>query len=132
MSAEREQTLNKERVVFYDGCEPISCPNLKCGQELMDLDEDFFDPGPPEIKCRKCGELAEHVGHINSDSRPSKCTYIFKCVPCNAKFMRRIPGMRRRCPNCNETFTMFWNLLLSLPPRSSNRPRQKAVLLQSA
>jgi len=129
---EGKESVSKEKKgEFYDGCEPVKCPNPSCGQELMDLDEDFFDPGPPEIKCRRCGEPAEQVGHINSDLRPGKCTYMFKCVPCNVKFTRKIPGMRRRCPNCNEKFYMFWNLLLGLPPRSSNRPRRKAAL-QSA
>ena|GEM_PF-6225621 len=128
MSKEWGETGGEGRAAFSDGLEPIVCPNPKCGQELVDLDEDFWDSGPAEIRCRKCGEPAGHVGQIISDQRPGKCTYVFRCVPCDVKFTRRVPGMGRRCPNCKEVFRMFWNLLLGLPSRSSKRPLRKAAL----
>ncbi len=131
MSGEKEHVLNQERVIIYDGCEPVACPNPQCNQELMDLDEDFWEHGNSDIDCRKCKQPAEHVGSMQSDKRPSKSIYVYACAPCKIKFTRTIPAMRRKCPICKEKFYMFWNLLLGLPGHSSKRPRRQ-VMLQSA
>ncbi len=131
MSTEKENISNAESAGFNDGCEPVACPNPQCNQELMDLDEDFWEHGNSDIDCRKCKQPAEHVGSLASRKRPSKSIYIYKCAPCEIKFTRKIPAMKRHCPSCKEEIYMFWNLLLGLPGHSSKRPRQK-VVLQSA
>lgn len=131
MSRENERALSQEIAGFDDGCEPAICPNPDCNQIFFDLDEDFWEHGNSDVECRKCKQPVKHVGSINSKKRPSKSIYIYKCVPCKIKFTRRIPAMKRRCPNCKEEFFMFWNLLLGLPGHSANRPCRKA-LLQSA
>jgi len=132
VSTEKENVSNGEGTEFDDGCEPVACPNPQCKQELMDLDEDFWEHGNSDIDCRKCKQPAEHVSCMYSDKRPSKVFYVYTCAPCNIKFRRKIPAMSRKCPVCNEKFYMFWNLLLGLPGHSSKRPRRKAYLVQSA
>ena len=115
MSGEKEHVLKGEGAEFDDGCEPVTCPNPKCNQELMDLDEDFWEHGNSDIDCRKCKQPAAHVSSMYSLKRPSKVIYVYTCAPCVIKFTRKIPAMKRHCPSCREEFYMFWNLLLGLP-----------------
>ena len=119
MSGEKENISRQQESEFDDGCDPVTCPNPKCNQELMDLDQDFWEHGNSDIDCRKCKQPAEHVGSLSSRRRPSKSVYVYKCAPCNIKFMRKIPAMKRYCPSCKEEIYMFWNLLLGLPGHSS-------------
>lgn len=130
MSAESGNASQEQPIEIYDGCESVTCPNPKCNQVLMDLDEVFLE-GNSEIDCRKCKQPAEHVASLSFRKRPSKSIYVFKCAPCKIKFTRTIPAMKRHCPRCKEEIYMFWNLLLGLPGHSSRQPRRKA-LLQSA
>jgi len=118
-SSAKEHILKGDTSGFYDGCEPVSCPNPDCNQDLMDLDEDFWEHGDAVIHCRRCKQPAKHVGSLGARTKPSKTIYMFKCAPCKIKFTRRIPGMKRHCPSCKEEIYMFWNLLLGLPGHSS-------------
>ena len=126
MSASSEDALKEPDSEFHDGCEPVECPNPKCNQVFLDLDEDFLDE-TAEIECRKCKRLAKCIGSMQDVQRPSKSIYVFKCDPCKVKFTRKIPAMKRYCPSCKTHYRMFWHLLLKLPSYSSNRMLEKVA-----
>ena len=130
MSGEREDVSDGTNGEFNDSCEPVSCPNPKCNQEFMDLDEDFWEHGNTDVDCHRCKHPAECVSSMQDEKRPSKIFYVYKCVPCRIKFTRKIPAMKRHCPSCKTKYRMFWHLLLKLP-RHVKRPPRK-VPLQSA
>ena len=128
MGGEKEYTSNRDGGEFYDGCEPVPCPNPKCSQEFMDLDEDFWMHGNMDVDCRKCKQPAECVSSMQDENRPSKIIYVYKCVPCKITFTRMIPAMRRYCPSCRTKYRMFWHLLLRLPGYPSAPPPRKALI----
>lgn len=130
MSEENSSVSKGEAVEWDDGCEPVACPNPKCNQELMDLDEDFWEHGNTEVDCRKCRQPVECVSSMQDEKRPSKIFYVYKCAPCRITFTRKIPAMKRHCPSCKTKYRMFWHLLLKLPGHLKRLGRK--VPLQSA
>jgi DNA-directed RNA polymerase subunit M/transcription elongation factor TFIIS len=112
----------------HDGCEPVTCPNPKCNQVFLDLDQDFWERGNENIDCRKCKERARFVSSMQDRKKPSKIIYMYRCDSCKAKFTRKIPGMKKFCASCKTEYYMFWNLLLKLPGYSASRPPEYTML----
>ena len=95
-----------------DSCEPAACPNSGCNQNLLDVDEDFWDP-TPDVHCHKCGGAVKHIGFFVGSRK--RGVHQFKCVSCGHRFGVRNPVMKRRCPNCKEEITMYWDYLMGGP-----------------
>jgi len=99
-----------------DGSEPVTCPNPGCNHDLMDVDEDFWDP-TPDVHCHKCKRPAKHVSFFVGSRK--RGVHMFKCVSCKNRFGVRNPLMKRRCPNCKDEITMYWDYLMERAGRSS-------------
>lgn len=116
MAKVREVNLRAPTGEDGDGCEPATCPNPGCNQNLLDVDEEFWDP-TPDVRCHKCGGTVKHVGFfVGSRKRGVRQ---FKCLSCGNRFGVRNPVMKRRCPNCKDEIIMYWDYLMGRTGRSS-------------
>ena len=127
MSKEKKDLI-ESRVELHDGCEPVPCPNVKCNYIFLDLHKVFFINGDEKAPCRKCKKTARYINSFLVGKDTGILNHWYKCDECQVFTRRRIPIMKKFCPNCKEEYKMFWSILGGLPGHSTLVSQEKKIL----